>query len=152
MTDTPDSTAVRALLDEREIVRVCLRYATALDTRDWALLRTCFTPDAVADYDGIGQCHGYEAIEEVCRGALTPLDHSQHLLGNLEADVDGDEAAARCYLQAQHVRAGTPGGPNFVIAGVYTDRFVRTPDGWRISRRHLATWWTEGNPAVVAPA
>ena len=33
----------QALLDERDIVAVCVRYAAALDTKDWALLRACFT-------------------------------------------------------------------------------------------------------------
>ena len=105
------------LLDEREINRLCLQYTSALDDRDWPRLRTVFTPDAVAEYDGIDPCDGYDAIEQVCRTALTPLTHSQHLLGNVLPVVSGDEATCTCYLQAQHVRSGTAGGENFIIAG-----------------------------------
>jgi hypothetical protein len=137
------------LLDERDVVATQVRYATALDARDWALLRTCFTPDAVAEYEGKAPCQGYEAIEAVCRRALTPLSRSQHLVGNHVVVLDADEATAQCYLQAQHVRPDAVGGANFIIAGCYRDHLRRTPEGWRLSRRRLETWWTEGNPAVV---
>ena len=46
---------------------------------------------------------------------------------------------------------GTEGGDNYIIAGRYDDRVVRTPDGWRIAHRVLTVDWTEGNPAVVRP-
>jgi ketosteroid isomerase-like protein len=142
--------SIQTLLDEREIRGIVLRYATALDSRDWALLRSCFVQDAVAEYEGLGRVDGYAAIEELCRGALTPLTRSQHLIGNIMPAVDGEEATCTSYLQAQHVRSATPGGDNYIIAGRYTDRLVRTPDGWRIAERSLETWWTDGNQAVVA--
>jgi hypothetical protein len=133
---------VEDLLDTRDVVATQVRYATALDTRDWALLRTCFTADAVAEYDGKPPCQGYPAIEDLCRRALAPLSRTQHLLGNHAVALAGDEASAQCYLQAQHVR---PDGSTFVIAGCYRDRLRRTPEGWRLSRRRLETWWTGGS-------
>lgn len=143
------TTMMQVLVDERDVTRVLHRYSTALDERDWPLLRTCFLEDAVAVYDGIGECAGVDAVEQVCRRALTPLDRSHHLLGNVVIVVDGDEATAQCYLHAQHVRAGAAGGDLYVVAGRYSDRLVRTADGWRIAHRRLETWWTDGNPAVV---
>ena len=137
------------LLDQHDLAALCLRYATALDTRDWDLLATCFTPDAVAHYDGMPSCEGYRAIETLCRDALSPLDRSQHLIGNVVATVDGDRAVVSCYLQAQHVRSGVEGGENYIIAGRHTDEALRTGEGWRVVRRRLETWWTSGNPAVV---
>ncbi len=139
----------QTLLDERAIEALCIRYATALDTRDWALLATCFTPDAVAEYEGLPSSEGYDAIEKLCRDTLTPLARSQHLLTNIHPEVAGDTATVSSYLQAQHVRPDAEGGPNFIIAGRYRDQLVRTADGWRLERRHLEIWWTEGNPAVV---
>lgn len=140
---------LQALVDEAAIREVCTRYATALDDRNWELLSTCFTKDAVTVYEGIGECTGYDAIEELCRNSLIPLSRTQHLLGNFASEVDGDKATAQCYLQAQHVREGTEGGDKFILAGRYTDRLVRSEDGWRISWRRLETWWTDGNPAVI---
>jgi hypothetical protein len=141
--------AVQGLIDHNAIVALCVQYATALDSRNWPLLRDCFEPDVVADYAGIGRIDGYEALEAVCRAALEPLQASQHLLGNHAVQVTGDEADGTTYFRAQHVRPGTPGGDNYIVAGIYTDRFVRRDRGWRISRRKLDVVWSEGNAAVL---
>jgi hypothetical protein len=138
------------IVDEQAIVNVCLRYGQALDQKDWEALRDCFVSDAVAEYEGIGACHGVDEIIALVRNGLQVLDRSQHLLTNFLIEVDGDRATSACYLQAQHVRSGTPGGSNFIIAGRYTDDVVRRPEGWRIALRRLEIWWTDGNQAVIA--
>ena len=48
------------------------------------------------------------------------------------------------------MRAGTPGGDTYVIAGSYTDTLARTPDGWRIAERVQVYLWRQGNRAVVS--
>lgn len=140
---------LQRLIDERAIVGVALTYCRALDTRDWELLRTIFVPDATARLGTSSQQEGVDAIIDRCRAALGALDLSHHLVGNHEVSVDGDVATHRCYLQAQHVRTAADGGSNFVVAGRYEDRLVRTDEGWKIAHRDLVTMWTEGNPAVV---
>ena len=94
------------LFDRQAIVDVCINYALALDSRDWARLRSCFTETAVADYGGLGSSNSYEAIEQTCRAAVEPLTASQHLLGNHLVAVAGDSATGTSYFQAQHVREG----------------------------------------------
>lgn len=140
---------LQTLLDEREIVVVALRYCRALDTKDWQLLDDVFLVDATADLAGPAPLDGIEAIRARIRAALEHLDVSQHLVGNHEVSVDGDTAVHRCYLQAQHVRRAAAGGPNYIFAGRYDDRFVRTELGWRIAHRTLTMMWTDGNVAVV---
>jgi ketosteroid isomerase-like protein len=137
------------LLDKQAITETCYRYGIALDSRDWTTLARCFTPDACAYYEGLPPSVGYQVIEDTCRAVLTPLTASQHLIGNVTVTLDGDAADCVSYLQAQHVKAGTPGGDNFIIAGRYRDRFVRTDEGWRIRERRLDGMWTAGNPAVL---
>ena len=141
---------VQQLLDEKSIVDVCVRYATAIDDRDWARLRSCFLPDAVGNYHADRRLDGAEAIVETIRTAVTPLTRTQHLVTNFIVDLQGDEATSSCYLHAQHVREGVPDGDKYVIAGRYVDRFARTEDGWRIRERRLDRWWTDGNPTVTA--
>jgi hypothetical protein len=140
---------VRTLADKQEIAEQCVRYMSALDTRDWALLESCFTGSPVFVHPG-GRLEGFPAILARTSAALGPLDATQHLLGNVLVEVDGETARSSCYFQAQHVRAGTPGGDTYVIAGSYTDRWVRTPAGWRIAERVQAYLWRDGNRAVVA--
>jgi len=141
---------VRQLLDEKSIVDVCVRYATAIDDRDWTRLRSCFLPDAVGIYHADRPLHGVEAIVAALRTAVAPLTRTQHVVATFTVDLQGDEATSSCYLHAQHVREGLPGGEKYVIAGRYVDRFARTQDGWRIRERRLDRWWTAGNPAVTA--
>ena len=77
-------------------------------------------------------------------------DTTQHLLGNITVEVAGATARSICYFQAQHVRAGTPGGELYIIAGRYADSLERTPQGWRIAERVQTYMWRDGNRAVVA--
>ncbi len=135
------------LADRMAIIAVTHDYCWALDTNSWDALDDVFLPDATAE---LGRpLEGRDAIKARIRSALEPLDDSQHLVATHQVRVDGDEATCRCYLQAQHVRAGVEGGDTFMFAGRYEDRFERTSDGWRIRHRTIVRMWTDGNPAVV---
>ena len=139
--------------DREEIQDLLIRYAMALDSRDWGLLATCFTEDGVTDYGDLGgENNGPAAIVELCRSALEPLDASQHIITNMVIATDGDSGSATCYFQAQHVLRGTEGGDNFLVGGTYRDRLVRTADGWRIAHRTLTPTWTDGNVNVLSTA
>jgi ketosteroid isomerase-like protein len=141
------------LADRREIDDVLYRYAHALDSHDWDRLRTCFTEDAVADFLELGGVNeGIDAIVELISGVLSGLDASQHLIGSPIATVDGGTAKSSCYLQAQHVFEGAPGGDHYLVGGTYVDELVRTPEGWRIKHRTLHASWMSGNPGVFEAA
>lgn len=140
---------LRHLVDRQQIVDVTLAYTYALDAKDWDALDDVFTVDATAYLTE--ELDGREAIKGRVRRALESLDLSQHMVANHDVRIDGDSAVCRCYLQAQHVREAAPGPPNFIVAGRYDDRFVRTSVGWRIARRELTIMWTEGNPSVTRP-
>jgi SnoaL-like domain len=114
-----------------------------------ALLESCFTGAPSFVHPG-GRLEGFEAILARTRSALESLDASQHLLGNVVTAVDGDTAHATSYFQAQHVRAGTPGGDTYIIAGSYTDTPARTSGGWKIAERAQLYLWRDGNRAVVS--
>lgn len=144
---------IAELWDRQEIVDVLYRYATALDSRDWELLASCFTEDAVADFLELGGVNeGVSAIVELASGVLSGLDSSQHLIGNPEVEVDGDRASSSCYLQAQHYLVSASGANTFLVGGTYRDRLVRTAEGWRIEHRTLISTWQDGNAGVFAEA
>ncbi len=144
-----DAEAAQRLADQQEIADLCVRYTIALDTKDWALLESCFAPSPVFVHPG-GRLEGFPAILERTIAALTPLTATQHLLGNIVVQVDGDTSRSMCYFQAQHVRAGTPGGETYIIAGSYADTLTRAASGWKITERVQTYIWRDGNRAVVA--
>jgi hypothetical protein len=137
-----------AMSDQQDIIDLAIAYTWALDTRNVEELRDIFTPDATATLRGI-ECEGVDAIINRISGAVLRLDHTQHFVANHQVVVDGDIATHRCQLQGQHVLAGTSGGDNFIVAGYYEDRLVRTAEGWRITHRTMRQTWTDGNPAVT---
>jgi hypothetical protein len=142
---------VAASLEDRlEIVDLTVAYCWALDTRSWSDLDEVFLPDASAEL-AAPLLQGRDKIKARIRGALEPLDDSQHMVTNHQVAVDSDTATSRCYFHAQHVRRGLEGGENLIIAGRYEDDLKRTSAGWRISHRQLVVMWREGNPAVVNP-
>jgi ketosteroid isomerase-like protein len=152
-TQSPSDARLASVADRLEITEVLYRYALALDAHEWDKLRTVFTDDAVADFLELGGVNeGLEAITALISGVLSGLDASQHLIGCPVATVDGDTATSTCYLQAQHVFKGAPGGDHFLVGGTYVDRLVRTPDGWRIVHRTLHASWMDGNPEVFTAA
>ena len=134
--------------DQQAIVDVAIAYTWALDTKQFDKLKEVFAPDATADLRGV-HCDGRDAVIARIERPISQLDATQHLVGNHEVHVDGDTATHRCYLQSQHVKRGTLGGENYLIGGVYEDRFARTPDGWRITHRTMTSIWEDGNPAVI---
>ncbi|MGH3626841.1 MAG: nuclear transport factor 2 family protein [Sciscionella sp.] len=128
--DVADRLAVRALLS---------RYTQACDRKDWELLDTCFLPDAAIDYQGLPPfSDGYAGLRANTVRVLGQLRSTQHLLGNLHVEIDGDEGRAVSYVQATHL--GTDGRV-FVTGGRYDDRLVRTPQGWRIAARTFRRQW-----------
>jgi hypothetical protein len=45
-----DATTLAAIVDRLAIQDLLVRYCKAIDTKDWALLDTCFADDAHVDY------------------------------------------------------------------------------------------------------
>ena len=140
---------VRALQDRADITNRISRLAYAQDTKNWDAIRAAYAADAVYVHPG-GRLEGADEIVDRTRNALQALDASQHLIGTISIYVEGDTASSLAYFQAQHVRADTPGGELYTIAGSYADFWVRTSDGWRIESRTQTYHWRSGNRDVVA--
>lgn len=140
---------LQEIADRMEVGDLLAGYATALDTKDWGALYGIFAADSECDFGALGRPRGIPQIVELVRGALGTVDATQHLVGNVVVQLAGDEGRASCYLFAQHVREGAGGPAHYLLGGVYRDRVVRTPQGWRIHHRTLTRLWSTGDPAVV---
>jgi len=121
--------------DKEQIAEVLIRYATGIDFKDWALLRTCWTEDVDVDYGDVGQYSGADAITGLMEQLHNTMGPTYHRLTNFAIAVDGDRATARSYVHAV-LQAIPDDDASWVEAlGHYDDEFVQTSDGWRISRR-----------------
>jgi ketosteroid isomerase-like protein len=143
--------ALRALQDERAILRGLARFARVLDGKDWDALADVFAGDIVFDYGTGGDQHGMAALTRQMRRYLDVCGGTQHLLGSILVDLDGDRATSRAYVQARHQRRADTAGPIFDSNGEYVDQWERRAEGWRIIRRD-ALWATHSGDAAILQA
>jgi hypothetical protein len=132
--------------DRVEITQVWNLYFRAMDTWEFGLLDRVFTPDARLRYEALaGADASYPDMLKAWREFNPHFSFMQHLGAELVIDLDGDAAVATSNLRAIHVQTTREGEEvEWVIYGAYRDRFVRTPEGWRIAHRHFKQHRTRG--------
>ncbi len=137
--------------DEREIMRGLGHFARLIDSKLWDRIGEVFADDVSFHY-GIGEDqHGIERLRELFQHFLGGCGGTQHLLGSVILEVDGDQAVSRAYVQARHQRRDDLGGPILDTSGEYIDRWERRPEGWRIIRRD-AKWFTFSGDLSILPS
>jgi 3-phenylpropionate/cinnamic acid dioxygenase small subunit len=136
------------IADRIEIDDLLTRYATAVDTRDWDLYQTVFTPDAFIDYTSSGGIRGELAeVTKWLSDALSGFSMSQHLVTNRDIRVAGDTATSRSYFYNPMGRTKRDGTLDLMfVGGYYRDQLRRTGDGWRIAERIQDTAWFSSSP------
>jgi hypothetical protein len=145
---------MRWLLDRALVTDVVTRFAVALDTRDWPLLRSCLAERIEVDYpDSVGVASfTADELTATADGFFGRLDATQHISANHQVEIDGDRAVCHSTLHAAHyLRSAAEGAVQRQI-GYYRNVLVREGDDWRIVRTEQHQGWTEGNPAVFAHA
>jgi 3-phenylpropionate/cinnamic acid dioxygenase small subunit len=135
-------------VDREEILALLIRYALAIDTKDWKLLRSCFTDEASSDYGDIGSWRGAGDLVMFMEDAHAGMGPTQHLLSNFQIEVNGDEASSLSYVHAVTVLASRPDDWIDTI-GTYEDRLHRGAGGWRIAHRTFRTTRTLLSPSLT---
>ena len=151
-----DNDKLQLLLDRAEISDVQLRYATGLDSRDWSLFRSIFTDEVETDFSSVfgGEPRKVSADRwtEAARRAVGGLAATQHMITNHVITVAGDDATCIAYVQARHYLPNDTGDHTQTMFGYYTNRFTRTPAGWKIRACRLTLSWQTGNWGIFALA
>jgi hypothetical protein len=136
-------------LDREQIRQLMLRYAAAVDRRDFAMVASCFVDDAVAVYDegsqtgSSGPIEGVDQIVEYISG-ISHTDSSMHFLG--VSSVELAENSANVVTDAVSFLVYPDLSVQQIVTRSirYDDLVVRTPRGWKIERRvHSARWRDE---------
>lgn len=136
MTDAADWAATAK--DIHDITQVKYRYLRGLDTKDWELFASVFVPDATGDYNGL-KFDNAEALVDYMRTNMPEGMLTLHQAHHPEIAVDGDTATAHWYLYDKVIVEAF----KFCLEGAafYTDRYVRTDDGWRLQHTgYVRTW------------
>jgi hypothetical protein len=131
---TDDTSALLAGLrlerDIREISQLKYRYLRTLDSKDWDGFEACLVPEATGDYNGL-VFDDRTALVAYMRENLGEGMVTLHQAHHPELEVDGDTATGRWYLYDRVIVEAF----SFMLEGAafYSDRYVRTPDGWRVA-------------------
>lgn len=121
--------------DRLEIQQLLVDYSTAIDQRKFDDLDAVFTPDAYIDYSATGGTEGrYPDVKAWLAEVLPNFPAYSHMLGNFDVRIDGDNASSRTICFNPMVFNAEAKQVMFI--GIwYDDEFVRTADGWRMTRR-----------------
>jgi 3-phenylpropionate/cinnamic acid dioxygenase small subunit len=124
----------------QDVADVLVRYATAIDLRDWELFRSCFTDDCSADYGPTGVWTSADEITEWARRTHDQLGPTMHRITNQVVSPSAGGVTARSYYDVIVMDGGT-----LVThaAGYYDDDLIATDDGWKISRRRTTRIFTD---------
>jgi hypothetical protein len=144
------SQGLQELLAERDVARQLAGFARAMDERNWAALDTIVAQDASADF-GTGPVAGRAAIVALMRSFLDDCGPTQHLLGNLTVEVEGNGARSRCYVSDLHLGAGEKSQLTFQTLGEYQDRWECRGGRWWLTHRAKLNRAHLGSFAVLGP-
>ncbi len=143
---------LQTLIDERDIARALSTFARILDSKRWEDLGDVFAAEVAFDYGTGEEQSGMEAMRANMARFLDVCGQTQHFIGSVLIDVDGDHAISRAYVQARHQAVDGRGGPVFDTNGEYIDRWERLDEGWRIVRRDVQWSTFFGDAAIIMGA
>lgn len=124
-----DAAKLQRLIDHEDIRQLVAKYNFAFDTRDEQGYIDCWTEDGFVERrNSKPSCRGHAQLAALARDF--PVD-GRHLTTDLIIDVDGDEAVMKNYML--YLDMGPP--CEVSMFGVYFDKLVRTPSGWKFKER-----------------
>ena len=144
--------------DKIEIADVVYKYCRAIDRMDRELLESVFHEDSIHHH---GEYEGPSS--DFCNFAfdiLAEMEFTQHLVGNLLIEVDGNTAWSEAYWTAFHrIAKGKESDMGFLaehdssidedvfVSGRYIDRFEKRNGEWKIAKRQGVHDWVRFEPA-----
>ncbi|MCV7300427.1 nuclear transport factor 2 family protein [Mycobacterium barrassiae] len=131
--------SLEEISDRFEIQQLMVDYSSAIDRKQFDDLDRVFTPDAYIDYRVTGGIDGrFPEVKAWLKDVLPNFPAYYHMLGNFDVritrDQAGDSASSRtiCF----NPMVFNVEEKQILFVGIwYVDEFVRTAEGWRMSKR-----------------
>ncbi|ADP84539.1 nuclear transport factor 2 family protein [Pseudofrankia inefficax] len=141
---------LQTLSDKLEIQEQLARYARGVDTNDFELWKSVFTPDALIDYTSTSSTLPVSTRDDMAtylEQGLGKMPMKIHYITNIEITLDGDTAKviAQFFNPMQ-----VPGmAEQSSCGGYYYHDFVRTPNGWKSKNLVEKLVWFINRPAAA---
>jgi hypothetical protein len=121
--------------DIEEIRQLSYKYFLGWDVGDVEVMVNVFTKDGINDQsiNGSFALRGHDALREHFNEWRPSMTHSFHMVGNHIIEFDDDDHAHG--TNTQDGIAVMNDGQKLTGKHYFSDEYVRTPEGWRISKR-----------------
>lgn len=139
---------VADLAARRDIHQALTNYMRGQDRLLPDVQRLAFHDDAWVDC-GLFAGPAAEFID-FAQGFLAACDGSQHLIGQVDIELDGNRATGEVYFIAHHRVTEDGEKKDLFVAGRYHDEYENRGDGWKIARRKEIVDWARTDPAADA--
>lgn len=124
---------IGSLVARIDIAELTARYNRAADGDDPGALLATFTGDGIVEMRGHRDGPAVYAGKRIAE-LLAPYNGQRvHMTTDAVVEIDGDRATQECTLLLCTRSRGR--GVAAMLTGRYSDELVRTPDGWRFTRR-----------------
>jgi ferredoxin len=134
---------LRRLIDRQQISDVLYRYASSVDDKDFATLRSLFTDDAHGVYTTVADLTGADEIVKWIDGMTAGKAWQHHKLTVYHIDFTGpDEASTLTYHTSHQTDAGDESAVTLIVAR-YRDKLRRVGGSWKITEKIMEPGWTE---------
>jgi hypothetical protein len=138
--------------DRNDIIQLINLYGFAMDTQAWDLFDRIFAVDVDADYGATSHWTDLASFQRDFGAFHEVFDATQHVMTNHLVTVEGDAAHSHTYGSWRLIRHAAGDPPMWDGTGWYDDTWVRTSEGWRISKRKCGVVFWTGNPRVQTPS
>ncbi|NNE75027.1 MAG: nuclear transport factor 2 family protein [Acidimicrobiales bacterium] len=138
--NTPSNTLSQS--DRFELSQLAIRYAAAVDDRDFDAVGTLFAADGELIVETGAARQGRDAIVAAMRG-IERYDATFHHLGQIQHWLAEDSSVrGEVYCIAHHFTATDGGTADRVMYIRYSDTFIREDGRWCFARRALRSTWS----------
>ena len=137
-----DEARLQKLVDRQDVEETIYRYASAIDQKDYATLRTTLADDVVAQYAGAPEIHGADTLVKWIDEMSVDQAFQHHMLNVFHVDIDGDEARTLTYHTSHQTRLDRPDAV-LLIVGRYRDVLRREGGTWKIVEKRMEVGWME---------
>ncbi|MFF3753468.1 nuclear transport factor 2 family protein [Streptomyces sp. NPDC002018] len=140
---------VNVLESVREVNALRSSLPRLINDNEWDRVGELFSADAYLDYGDLGQADGRTAISEYFAGlpariesdAKTPGVLVKQFVHGHEVEILGNRATGVCYFEERVVFEQQ----SFMVAGKFSDAYVRVDRRWLFSRITLDPFWVIPN-------
>jgi ketosteroid isomerase-like protein len=122
------------MLDEIAIQQTLNLYTEGACLGDWQQVMSTFTADATWEIPALKARHqGHDVIQKVMSDFVGRMTYFVQINSPAIIAVDGNTATARCLIR--ECGKYKDRDETLEVFGRYCDDLIRTPDGWKFTRR-----------------